>query len=103
MTVRKSVDALREDLSAVKSDLAALTSELASLAQAGTQEAKDRLFARIAVLQSQASVLQDHIRQSLDEGVNYLDDQVHAKPYQAAIVAGVVGGVLAWLITRPRD
>lgn len=103
MSVRKTVDALREDLSAVKGDLVLLTGELAALAQAGTQEAKDLLFARIAVLQSQASVLQDQIRQGLDHGVGYLDEQVQAKPYHTAIAAGILGGVVAWLITRPRD
>ena len=51
MTVRTSIESLRDDLGLVRKDLASLTSKLAALAQEGTQEAKERLFARIASLQ----------------------------------------------------
>ncbi len=103
MSVSKSVESLREDLSAVKSDLVLLTSELATIAQAGTQDAKDRLFARISMLQSRALSLQEQIRQGVDHGVSYLDERVHAKPYHTSIAAGIVGGLLVWLVTRPRN
>ena len=103
MSLHTSVTALREDLSSVKRDLARLTTELSSLAQTGTQEAKDQLLARIAVLQSQALVLQERIRYTLSDGIGYLDDQVHAKPYQTAVLAGLVSSLVAWLILRPRD
>lgn len=103
MSVRKSVDALKDDLNQVRGDLLVLTQELGSVAHAGGQEAKERLLARITVLQSRASVLQEHIRQAMDDGMDRLDDHVHNKPYQTAIVAGVLGGLIAWLVTRPRD
>lgn len=103
MSLIASMDSLRNDLMSVKNDLAVLTDELASLAQTGTQEAKERLFARIAVLQSQASVLQSRIRHGVEDGVGYVDDHIHAHPYKTAILAGLVGGILTWLVTRPRD
>lgn len=103
MSVRETVDDLRNDLNQVRRDLAALTGELAGLAQAGTKEAKDVLFARIAALQGRAAVLQEQLRGRLDEGVDRLDEHVRANPYHAAVAAGVVGGVLAWLVTRRCD
>ncbi len=103
MSVRETVDDLRNDLNQVRRDLAALTGELAGLAQVGTQEAKDRLFSRIAALQSQAAVLQERLRERLGEGVDRLDEQIRANPYHAVVVAGVVGVALAWLVTRRCD
>ena len=103
MSINTSVNALRENLNGIKRDLADLTIELGSLVQTGSQDAKNHLLARIAVLQSQALVLQERIRHTLSDGVDYLDDQVHSKPYHTAILAGVLTGVVAWLLMRPRD
>lgn len=103
MTVRTSIESLRDDLGLVRKDLASLTSELAALAQEGTQEAKERLFARIASLQSEASVLQERLRQALGDNMTRVDAQIHDKPYHTALVAGILGGVIAWMITRQRD
>ena len=103
MSINASVNALREDLGNIKRDLAGLTTELGSLAQTGSQEAKNHLLARIAVLQSQALFLQDRIRYTLANGVGYLEEKVREKPYHTAIFAVLVSGLVAWIIMRPRD
>lgn len=103
MSVRNAVNALRGDVNQVRNDLSNLTSELGALAHLGTQETKERFSARVVGLQHRASALQKYIGRGFDDGVGYLDDHVHEKPYQTAILVGVVTGVLAWLIMRPRD
>lgn len=103
MSVRKVVNALQGDLNRVRSDLSTLTSALGTSVQHGTQETKERLLASVNELQSRAAVLQKCMGRGFDEGVGYLDDHAHAKPYHTAILAGLVGGIVAWLILRQRD
>ena len=102
MTVRDSVDTLREDLSNVLQDISQLTSELANIAQSGSQEAKDRLLLRIAAARRRANELNDAIQSSVKAGTQKIDTHVRENPYQAIIAAGAVGVLVGWMLGR-RD
>lgn len=100
MSIRASIENLQQDLRNVQKDLGILTSELASMAKMEAEESKERLLAQMSILCNRSAHLKSSIRRATEDGRHCFEQYVREQPYKTSVVAGALGGMLAWLVLR---